>query len=319
MQRRSALLLVLLLAAIALLVVGHIPHAPERAGPHAGAPAANHLALGRNARVDGSLAMDIHEAVELDGLTRDEILDLRRREVERHPELISDPYSPAETVFGRIVDRKPWWGIAGQFFYGPGAQSTAGPAEESRFVMNPFLPVAAEFLGLSIWSSCCFEWDTTKVSDDDLRRPDFPFYCQPEVLTWYPAGSRVEVTYRVSTFLQRLNQWLVTPVPEGHAFFNLITLNARDWGFAYIAVDYGRSHRISHEPPSAAPMRIVHYLHLGGSCGFPGGCNNMSPETPGINDLRVAGLPAEVRLLLWREKPGFEGTTPDLTEILRLE
>jgi len=318
-QRRTVLPLILVLAATALLVVRYVLHAPGRASPQAGAPSANRLALGRNARVDGALSIDIHEAVELDGLTRGEILELRRREVERHPELISGPYSPAETVFGQIVDGKPWWGIAGQFFYGPGPQSTAGPAEESRFVMNPFLPVAAEFFGLSIWDSCCFEWDATRVSDDDLQRPDFPFYCQPESLTWHPAESRVEVTYRVSAFLQHLNQYLVTPLPESHAFFNLIALNARDWGFTYIAVDYEHSHQISHEPPSPAPMRIVHYLHAGGSCGFPGGCNNMSPATPQINDLSVARLPAEARVLLWRDDPGPAGAAPDLTETLRLE
>ncbi len=319
MQRRSALLLVLLLAAIALLVVGRIPRAPGRAGPHAGAPATNRLAIGRNAKVEGALSVDIHEPIELDGLTKDEILELRRHEVDRRPELVSGPYSPAETVFGQIIDRKPWWGITGQFYFGPGPQSTAGPAEESRFVMNPFLPVAAEFLGLSIWRSCCFEWDATRIGDHDLRRPDFPFYCPPEVLTWHPAESHVEVTYRVSTFLQRLNKYLVTPLQESHAFFNLITLNARDWGFTSIAIDYRHTHRISHASPSADPVQIVHYLHAGGSCGFPGGCNNMSPATPQIDDLHVAGLPAEVRLLLWRANSGRVGAAPDLTETLRLE
>ena len=38
-----------------------------------------------------------------------------------------------------------------RYFHGTGDDSIAGPSEEFHFILNPFLLVAADFLGLCIW------------------------------------------------------------------------------------------------------------------------------------------------------------------------
>lgn len=55
--------------------------------------------------------------------------------------------------------------------------------------------------------------------------------------------------------------------------------------------------------PPAEAYACLQYLHMCSSCGYPGGCNNMSQQTPPIEGLRLDGLPARVTLRLWYERP----------------
>jgi len=103
----------------------------------------NRLATGRQAVTPAAVPMDIAAPAEFDFKSKAEILDWRKEAVMRHPELIQGKYEPSDAVFGQIADRASWWGIEGEFFHDSGAKSIEGVSEESRFVLNPFLLVAA--------------------------------------------------------------------------------------------------------------------------------------------------------------------------------
>ena len=252
----------------------------------------NALALGPSAQIDVA-EIAINEPIDFDSKTRDEILRLRADAVAAQPRLLTRPYRPLAYVFGRIVDGAPWWGTVGQFYYGPGQRSIDGPSEEARFVMNPFLLVAADFRD---------DWhDLLKPTD----LPGFALYCSPRDLRWRPREAYAEVTYPADCVAKR--RWSV---------FDLIAYNARDLGLGYLYVSYDESRGIAKKDPPKTAYYVPQYIHKGGSCGYPGGCNNMSPQTPPIDGLRVTGLPASIVMRLWSEQPAVVTQTPNMTYVI---
>ena len=84
----------------------------------------------------------------------------------------------------------------------------------------------------------------------------------------------------------------------------------------YIYVSYEDYYNISKQNPPTAPYAIPQYIHQGGSCGYPGGCNNMSPPTPEIDSIRITGLPARTVTWLWRQKPASLEEPPDMVFVI---
>jgi hypothetical protein len=258
-------------------------------------PQENELALGEAAKAD-SVEVVLQSPVELDFKTKAEVLQLRREAVARYPQLLAREYAPSEAVFGKVADGLPWWGIAGHFYYDTGERSIAGPSEESRFILNPFLLAAAEFN--ASWMGVIAEQEVST----------FPLYCPPRGLHWFPRQSYAEVAYDASCISMRMN------VP-----FNLIAYNARDLGLNYVFVSYPHSLNISKQDPPQTAYANPQFLHQGGSCGYPGGCNNMSPSTPEINGLRITALPAGVTVWFWSRRPASTEQKPDMTFIVRFQ
>jgi hypothetical protein len=227
-------------------------------------PNRNALAIGQRARAS-DLDIAIQPPAELDFKSKAEVLESRKAAVLRYPHLISGDYEPSDAVFGQIEDHRPWWGITGHFYLGPGERSIEGPAEEARFLLNPHLLVAVEFDGLF------YSWDTRRIAEGDLRRPDFPFYCEAGQLRWSPREARAEVTYDVSQCLARTNPWTTKPLGLAEAYFSLIAYNARDMNLNYIYVSYPDSRNVSKLDAPTSTYANPQYLHRGGSCGYPGG------------------------------------------------
>ena len=61
------------------------------------------------------------------------------------------------------------------------------------------------------------------------------------------------------------------------------------------------------------------YLHRGGSCGYPGGCNNISPRTPPIDNIQITAWPARVAIWFWRDDPGSELEAPDMVFVIEFK
>jgi hypothetical protein len=288
---RSWGLLIFVLPAIGLLLIGlWFVRQPRSVKNN------NRLAIGDLSKVE-SISLNIRASMEFDYLSKSEVIEMRKTEVYRYPELIYSGYEPYEGVFGEIIDGLPWWGIAGKFYYGQGEQSIEGTSAESRFILNPYLLVAAE---------PCGGWDKTIVPEEVIQRPGFVFYCPPEGLTWEPESDYAEVTYNAGCVARR-----------GYSCFNLIAYNARDLNLGYIYVSYEDSINISKENRPDEPLAIPQYIHQGENCGFAEGCNTMSPTTPELDGLSVVGLPAQVRIWLWESEPESIDVTPDLEYVIR--
>ena len=260
-------------------------------------PPANHnaLAIGEAASVE-KVDIPLQPPLELDFKSRAELLQLRSQAVYSHPELLKSEYRPYGPIFGRIVDGLPWWGVKGQFYYGNGQHSIEGPSEESRFILNPYLLVAAEFYT---------RLDADRYRESEVSDTGFIFYCAPYSLLWFPRQAYAEAEYRADC-IDRI----------GGGFFDLIAYNARDLNLTYLYVSYPDSQGIAHSDPPDRAYANPQYIHQGSSCGYAGGCNNMSPYTPEIDGIRIQSLPAKVTIWLWKEDPSDPHRAPDMTFVL---
>jgi len=84
----------------------------------------------------------------------------------------------------------------------------------------------------------------------------------------------------------------------------------------YIYVSYADSQNITKGEKLSTAYAIPHFIHQGGSCGYPGGCNNMSPPTPEIDGVEITGYPAKIVAWLWEEEPNSIEETPDMIFVL---
>lgn len=267
----------------------------------------NRMALGPAALIAGPVSLPVAAPLELDGLSRGQIMDLRIEAVGRHPSFLQTPYRPSSAVFGQIEDGRPWWGLAGRFYFGRGEGSIEGASIHSVNVLNPFLLVGADF-----WHDGEIRWDPARVTSDTVMASDFPFLPRIASLVILPSEARGSVTYELSRFLEARAPLYDPGTPWLETRVDLDAYNARDMGFAYLHVSLGESENVVLHRDRPAPARIPQYLHRGGSCGYPGGCNNVSPSFPAAGGLKVANLPARIVVRLWRDKPSSAGSPPDM-------
>jgi hypothetical protein len=279
-------------------------------------PNLNALALGSQATRDLT-GIILNPPIELDGKSKAQVLSLRKSYVEKYSHLLATTYVPDEGVFGQIEDGLPWWGMEGQFYRGSGPRSIDGPAEESRFLANPYLLVAADFYGLYLNGTPT--WDTNIVTDHALQQPGFPFTCMPRALNWYAKQAKAEVIYNVSECMRKMQAWASGEVTLKGLTFDLIAYNARDMNMNYMFVSFADSHNLEQWQHPTSAFGINHFLHRGGSCGYPGGCNNMSPDTPEISSYWLSGLPARLHVKLWRNAPSAVTQVPDMNFVIQFE
>ncbi len=265
---------------------------------------ASELALGKSATTGGPIDIVIQSPANFNFQKRSLILGLRAREVLKHPELLKGKYAPSSQVFGQVEDGKPWWGTTGQAYFGAGQNSIVGPAEESRFVLNPFLLAGnQEIYGLP----------KDRVSDSDARSKSYPIFPEPSRLRWYPKKGQAEVTYRVSSYISQVKSTFGYSDYDMDGHFGLEMINARDLGLKYVYIPPQWAYNITVESPMTGPMLIPQFIHCGGSCGYPGGCNNMSPATAQLDGFNRLKLPARMTIMFWKNAPMTGKEPADMT------
>jgi len=251
----------------------------------------NVLAIGEFATVE-SLEIQLQPLAELDFLKLSDLLQLRRQAVARYPQLMASDYRPDDAVFGELVDGLPWWGILGAYHHGRGQRSNKGASEQSLSILNPFFLAVPELY---------LNWDEMDASAFATFGQEAPQFCPPKTLRWYPEASQVEASYEAACFKR-----------NAATNFSLIAYNARDLNLNYMYVSYVDSRNIRKVDPPDAPYHIPQLLHRGDSCGYPGGCNNISPQTPEIDNLQILGWPAELVIWFWQDDPGTIEQSPDV-------
>jgi hypothetical protein len=264
----------------------------------------NRLSLGPQAKVQSGMSLGINAPSEYDFHSRIEIENLRKAFANQHPELLLYQYTPMPAIFSQVEDGKPWVGLEGELFYGEGNRIIDGLSEESRFINNPFMLACASMVLDG------YQYESNKFpSKEDFALSGLPLECAPSQAAIYPRESREEITYNVTNFMLASAKIVDLPKQLGSAPFDVVAYNARDFGFNYIAVSPRYSRNIN--KTSDRPIEIIQYIHCGGSCGYNGGCNNMSPYTEGLHALTLKGLPAQACVYLWRARPTSVDQTPD--------
>ena len=230
--------------------------------------------------------------VALSGASRQAVFDLRKEAVSQSP-FAQENYKPLEAVFGDIVSGKPWYALS--LCRGKDHAPTEGPSEETRFINNPTALVAVQPYVIYI-NDMSYEW---------CFKDDYNTLIQK--ITFDGPHKEITVTY--------------LDLPDINAHYLLNGINARDLGYPFVYVDLGHStYKISfpHTPNAATDVyEFRDFLHVGGSCGVEGGCNNGSPYQPEAEFDRPAkksSAPREIYLKLWKERPSSPQDEPDLVE-----
>ena len=247
----------------------------------------------------------INEPEEFDYKSREEVFATRFATIESYKELVGknfiNNYNFYNPVFGAIESGKPWWGLKGNVCKGSGKFSNAGRSEESRFINNPML-----LLGINTgWAWIMLWWNCPEL------------YPEPHSLKIIPAKKTFWATFVVSNFhkevFSRVN---VGNSPEKKEeikyFYELDALNARDFGYEYGFVAKSKNIKFKYpENISTAPYHFKNFIHVGGSCGLDGGCNNGSPYQ-GELLFKIENYPAEMTVHLFKEKPASNNAEPDI-------
>ena len=249
----------------------------------------------------GVIDVALEPMINLNFKSKKEILMLRKKYVLKHPELLNGVYKPSEAVFGQIVDFKSWWGIKGYHFYGPGPRSIEGPSEQSKFVANPFLLVGLNDLYVH------------RANIAQLK-PE-AIYLIPKKLLWSADKSSGTVTYDISGFIREALEYEYDHIGE----LQLVTYNAIDMGFRFCRIDTEKSVNITMQKQAPGGIiQLKQYIHCGGSSGYPGGSNNVSPYEPELM-LNFSRMPAKVYIELWKEMPSGQHQKADMVFIIDMK
>ena len=249
------------------------------------------------------IEVQINPPEEFDFLNKSDIYEIRKKFVNAYPSLLkaiySGEYQPSEEVFGQIEDGKSWWGTLGIYYYGPGEKSIEGPSEESRFICNPYIPVAL-----------CERW-ARGITDPEVK-PE-AIFPRPLTVKWDITQKVVNVKYNVEDYLKKSDEVGDSKARE----LKLIAYNAKDLGYRYFYIYPDQLENITITPQDEA-LLIPQFLHVGTDSGYPGGSNNMSPGYTPLN-IELKDLPAKLVIALWKEKPSDLKTKPDFMEIMEME
>jgi hypothetical protein len=245
---------------------------------------------------DSEISIPLRPPAEFDFKTKQEIYAIRRERVLQYQQFAPADYRPSEKVFGQIQDNRPWWGLLGLSYYGPGQNSIEGASEESRFIINPYILVGLEH--------------NEAYTQQNTSLPVVPIYPEPVFLYWNISGRTGRIAYNVGSFWNIYRKY--NPNMNLGQEFSLVTYNAQDFGYNYIGVVTDELINVNVSIPLESVIELMQLIHCGGSCGYSGGCNNMSPHQTAM-DIYVTALPAHICLKLWKVKPSASNDKPDMT------
>lgn len=270
----------------------------------------NALAVGKYAKVRTPVTIEVNPVAELNWKTRAEVLEMRRKEIQKHPQLLLTPYVPYPPIWSAVEDKRPWWGTAGSALWGAGDRSIEGPAEESRFILNPFMLVGANPGTLNMWQ-------TSLIKKEQIDSPDFPYFWYPSSIRFDAAKGFATAVFPMRKYVQQIRSVGALKHPDiTPNQFSLVAYNARDFGYNYIWLNEARSVNVTNDNRYTEPTSIRQMLHCGGTCKYTGGCNNMSPFMKEIDRCRFTALPARVCVYLWKKEPATVEAEPDFIFLL---
>lgn len=285
----------------------------------------NHLCLGECAReknLPDKIRIGWELSTDLDHSTRRDVYALRQRRVEEQLPLVNGSYLPSRTIYSLLKDRLPWWGFAGYYEHLRSNRlselSAKGKSLRGNEVLNPFYFITAKVLTLTV-ENPEFSWNKGTDPSEEVG----PCLYFPDVsdVTIYPSDRKAEITYRVTSYKQKLdaNNCLKKPVNAKEVLIDIDPVNAQDFGLKYLAFSRSESINVLPDSISENPRRLNFFYHQGTSCQQPSGCNNLSPMVREFQEIRTSDLPARLAIKFWENEPASPTAPPGLTYYINFE
>ncbi len=245
----------------------------------------------------------VNPPVALSGKSKSEVYNIRKHYV-KSSVFAKSGYEPSEQVFGSIESGKPW--ISANVCAEPqtGLLGISGPSEESRFINNPTMLVAIEYPFIVHYTDA----DNCSSSRAELI---------PRTIVYSPSKKEIIVEYFHLPFTTNKNA----------SFYSFNGLNAVDMGYKYAYIDKSKSTYpvdfINSDNLSNSVHEFQNYLHVGGSCGRNGGCNNGSPRQ-GFAEFKSNATEynyknREIYIKLWKSHPNSPNDPADIVERIILK
>ncbi len=244
--------------------------------------------------------LPINPPQEYNGFTKQQIYDIRKNFVKKS--IFNTPqYSPNDEIFGRIVDGKPWWGI-NQIVCSPYKQKdfdrTTGISAVSKYINNPNMLIQVMFP-----FNYNLEYDRIGYCSSEYSKTI------PYQLVYLKKENLIIAKYKLDKRV--LKSYLNWNGEKRKYFLNIVGLNAKDFGYNYAyAYNLKNMHMTEKNNLSNKLTSFLDFIHLGGSCKHPQGCNNLSPYQANL-DFELDYLPAEMTIKLWKKKPMNNYTKAD--------
>ena len=239
-------------------------------------------------KLEDEIALDIIPIKKLSGMTKEEILNLRHKAVNKSI-FASEKYSPNMDVY-RVEDGLPWIGAYEITCNGTKGNANIGngASRESVGVLNPAIIFYIN-MNASKFSTrnYCSEID----------------YLIPHRLTFSPKERTIRAYINYKDYYAK-----------NKVFYNnvLSDPNARDLGYNYSYMDNYKNIRFKHEKNlSNSVVQTKGYYHRGFACGLSSGCNNLSPYVPEY-EFYLTDVPAMFNIKLWKKEPTNEHQKADL-------
>lgn len=253
---------------------------------------------------DDIISLQVNALSELSYKSKEEIFNLRKSFVAKS--IFSTPdYAPSQEVFGQIVGGKPWIANTHCFSAQRNMAVVDGVSEESRYINNPNALVSVEFRWL---------WKVNNPDNYYFCKSDYVTTMIPKEIFYNKSKNEIDVVYEQLPFVDK------------KMFYILNGLNANDLGYKYAYLDKSKSTYhidfVNRKNISNKIHKFCDYIHLGGSCKVPGGCNNASPRQPElefINKDMQNSTNKYIYIKLWKNKPLTPFTKPDIVEKIIFE
>ncbi len=237
--------------------------------------------------------LNVNSPSEYDYLSKQQIFDIRKNHV-KNSLFNNVSYEPNTEVFGNIIDNKPWWGSirCNQLNYkGDYHENIEGPSNVSVQMNNP-----NALVGLSM---PYIPWDIG--NNKEFCTSDYAKFL-PLSLQYNRKDKLIVAKYKLTKKFLKLRTNINGKLTR--YVIQLSGLNARDFGYDYMYIFDEKNIKMYSEYNNATEdiSTFRDYIHLGGSCKYKDGCNNISPMQNNLM-FSVTHLPAEINIKLWKKKP----------------
>jgi len=221
----------------------------------------------------------------LSGMTKEEILNLRKEAMRTSPIFSKMNYVPSSSVY-RIDDSMPWISMYGELHWSSATekQKINGVSRDSLGILNPELLYYIHPV-------------------DYYKKSDYVYLYKTYNFLPY------KVTYNSST--NTITAYISNEHNENGEYLpiTIADANAHDLGYRYAYMNKSKNvgfYKDGNYANNTLKTEIKPvtgwYMH-GPACGIPGGCNNYAPYWQYYNHFYLKALPARFNIKLWKNKP----------------
>lgn len=245
--------------------------------------------------------LKVNPPFEYNFLSKKEIYDIRKKFV-KNSIFATPEYEPSSKIFNQIVDGKPWWNTSPCCilnYKGDYHERIEGESHVSIQVNNPNALVGAG-LPYSPWA-----YDSNREFCEGEYGKFIPYS-----IKYSKKDNLIILTYKLSKYF--LNYRININGRKYPYLIQLSGLNALDFGYPYVFAFYSKNITMYDRNTNiTTDVKLFRdFIHLGHSCKYAGGCNNISPLQQDMT-FYINNLPAEINLKLWKKRPADKDKKAD--------